>query len=61
MIEKVQMRATKFVPGISRLDYEERVKTIDIMKLKDRRIRGDLIKKFKIHKLKVFGNFDENL
>lgn len=49
-LESIQRRATKLVPGFRGLQYEERLKRLDMFSLKDRRIRGDLIETFKILK-----------
>ena len=47
MIEKVQRRATKCVPSLKNLTYEERLKAMRLPSLKYRRKRGDLIEMFK--------------
>ena len=52
-IEKVQRRATKLIPEICDLSYEDRLKYLRLPSLKTRRIRGDLIQTFKI-----FNNID---
>ena len=49
-LESVQRRATKLIPGMRSLSYEERLERLDMFPLKDRRIRGDLIQTFKILK-----------
>jgi hypothetical protein len=49
-LEKVQRRATKLVPSIRDLPYEERLKKLDLLTLEERRVRGDLIQYFKFYK-----------
>ena len=59
-LESVQRRATKLIPSIRNLSYEERLKRLNLFSLSDRRTRGDLIETFKI--LKKIDNIDyENL
>ena len=47
LIERVQKRATKMINGISNLEYEDRLKMLDMFSLKYRRLRGDLIEVYK--------------
>ena len=47
MVEKVQERATKCVPGMKTLSYEERLRAMNLPSLKFRRKRGDLIEAYK--------------
>ena len=46
-IEKVQTRATKFVDGLSDLDYDGRVRKLDLPTLVYRRSRGDMTELWK--------------
>ena len=48
LMESVQRRATKIVPTLSLLPYEERLKLLDLPTLKYRRKRGDMIITYKI-------------
>jgi len=48
VLEKVQKRATKCVKGLKGKAYSERLHILGVTTLKRRRIRGDLIEKFKI-------------
>ena len=56
MLENVQSRDTKMVYGFNDLTYEQRLKILNITTLETRRLRGDLIKVFKI--VKVVDNVD---
>ena len=47
VIEKVQMRATKLVDGLGKLDYEDRLRKCDLTTLLFRRMRGDMIEIYK--------------
>ena len=47
-MERVQQRATKLIPELRHLSYEDRLETLGLTTLKTRRIRGDLIQQFEI-------------
>ena len=49
-IEKVQRRATKLVPELKDLPYEERLKSLNITTLAYRRERSDMLQVFRIVK-----------
>ena len=49
-LERVQRRATKLIPSIANLTYEERLRRLNLTTLEDRRRRGDMIEVFKILK-----------
>ena len=48
IIENVQRRASKQVPGMSGLTYTERLKALDLPTLQYRRYRGDMIELYKL-------------
>ena len=48
LIEGVQRRATKLIPEIKHLTYEERLKYLNLPTLKYRRLRGDMILTFNL-------------
>ena len=47
-LERVQQRATRSLPELKGLNYEERLRTLKLPTLVYRRIRGDMIETFKI-------------
>ena len=57
-LEKVQRRATKMVPALEDKPYEERLRILNLPALAARRLRGDMIKVFKI--IKDFQNVDSS-
>ena len=48
MLEKIHWRATKLIPGLRDLRYEERLKEWGLTTLETRRLREDQIEVFKI-------------
>ena len=48
MLEGVQKRATKMIPSLRNLPYEERLKRLGMFSLRRRRLRGDMIEMFKM-------------
>ena len=50
MIEAVQIRATKMVPGLRSMTYTESLKTLKLPTMTYRRLRGDMITVYKIMK-----------
>ena len=60
MFEKIQRRATKLIPGLRDLRYEELLKECGLTTLETRRLRGgDQIEVFKI--LNGYENIDSNI
>ena len=61
MLEKIQRRATKLIPGLRDLTYEERLNECGLTTLETRRLRGggDQIEVFKI--LNGYKNIDSNI
>ena len=49
-LEKIQSRATKLIPALADLPYNERLTKLKLTSLQDRRCRGDMIEVFKIVK-----------
>ena len=56
MLEKIQRRATKLIPELRDLTYEERLKECGLTTLETRRLRGDQIEVFEI--LNGYENID---
>ena len=57
-LERIQRRATKMIPELRDLNYEERLKECGLTTLETRRLRGDHIEVFKI--LNWYENIDRN-
>ena len=47
VLEKVQQRAVNMVVGLEGLEYEEKLKKLNLLSLVDRRLRGDVIQVWK--------------
>ena len=59
MLEKIQRRATKLIPELRDLTYEERLKECGLSTLETRRLRGDKIEVYKV--LNGYENIDYNI
>ena len=58
-LERIQRRATKMIPELRDLSYEERLKECGLTTIETRRLRGDQIEVFKI--LNGYENIDRNM
>ena len=58
-LERIQRRATKIIPELRDLSYEERLMECGLTTLETRRLRGDQIEVFKI--LNGYENIDRNM
>ena len=56
-VENVQRRATRMVPGLKGMSYEQRLRALDLPTLQYRRYRGDMIEVFKM----THGLYDETV
>lgn len=56
-VEGVQRRASKLVPSLKNLNYEQRLRKLGLPTLTYRRMRGDMIETYKI----VTGKYDEDV
>ena len=59
MLEKIQRRATKLIPELRDLRYEERLKECGLTTLEMQRLRGDQIEVFKI--FNGYENIESNI
>ena len=50
LLEKVQRRFTRMVPGVKEFDYPSRLKTLKLWSLEEHRNRSDLIEVFKMYR-----------
>ena len=48
LLERVQHRATRLIPSLRSLNYEKRLKALDLTTLSERIQRGDMVQIFKI-------------
>ena len=48
LMERVQRRATKLIPDMRNIPYEDRLKRLNLFSLETSRLRGELIQVFKI-------------
>jgi len=58
LLERVQHRFTRMVPGMKELFYEKRLQCIGLWTLEERQNRADLLKVFKIYKGWSTTSFD---
>ena len=57
VIENVQRRASRMIPGLGKLSYKDRLKAIKLPTLQYRRYRGDMIETYKL----THGLYEENI
>ena len=58
LLERIQKRATKMIPCLSSMTYEDRLRKLGLFSLRYRRLRGDLIEVFKFVKGRQSGYLD---
>ena len=58
-LQRIQRRATKIIPELRDLSYEERLKECGLITLESRQLRGDQIDIFMI--LSEYENIDRNI
>ena len=56
LIENIQRRATRYVPDINKLEYQERLEALNLPTLQYRIFRADMIETYKI----THGHFEDN-
>ena len=56
LIENVQRRASRFIPEINKLDYQQRLEKLDLPTLAYKRFRGSIIETYKI----LYNSYDAN-
>jgi hypothetical protein len=56
-VENVQKRATKMLPSLKNMNYEERLRELKLPTLRFRRLRGDMIEVYKI----LTGRYDKKV
>ena len=59
LLENVQRRATKTVPGLSDLSYPERLRKLNLPTLAYRRVRGDMIQAYRL--MNDIDGYDKSL
>jgi len=57
LLERIQHKFTRMIPGFKTLSYEERLRKLDLWTLEERRNRADLLQVFKMYKGLSFSNF----
>lgn len=58
LIEQVQRRFTRLIPGLEKLEYRERLRRLGLWQLDERRVRADLIVVYKMHHGLTKPSFD---
>ena len=48
MLEYIQKRVVTMISGLHRINYEDRLKELRMLSLKDRRIQLDMVQTFKV-------------